>query len=642
MSNKTPVTLRMSDREHTITIHAADADAGGPPKIAIVAYSGGPINVGWGLPVVVDLQGVKLAKDSLPIRSDHNSGTGIGHTTRVDITKSAIKAEGVISRATPEAKEFVASAKQGFPWQASIGASVIEHEVVREGEKAKINGKTFKGPFYWIRASELYEVSLVDLGADRSTSVTVAAKGEEAMPKEIETVTAGKDDQKKVKAKEENVVEKLRTEAAAEVQRIAAIQKVCESHPEIAAKAIEEGWSAQRAELEVLRASRPSGPAVHVKSYDDITGTVLEAACAITAGIRSLEKHYDEKTLEAADQKFRGGIGLQELLLHAAWANGYTGRTARDLRSVLEHAFRPTVSAGFSTVDIGGILSNVSNKFLLEGFYAVERTWRNICATRNVNDFKTITSYRLIGSDQYAQVAPGGELKHGTLGEETFTNKADTYGLILSIDRRDIVNDDLGAITNVPRKLGRGAGLKINDVFWSVFMNNASFFSAGNNNYLTGASSALGLDGLTGAEAAFMDQVDEDGKPIGVMPAIMLVPTALSALGAQLYNSTEIRDSGSSGKYPVSNPHQGKFRVEVSRYLSNTQYSGNSAKAWYLLADPNDLAVIEVAFLNGRESPTIETADADFSSLGVRMRGYHDFGVALQDPKGGVKSKGEA
>ena len=41
------------------------------------------------------------------------------------------------------------------------------------------------------------------------------------------------------------------------------------------------------------------------------------------------------------------------------------------------------------------------------------------------------TSYRLIGTDQYEQVAPGGNLKHGTLGNETYTNKADTYGLML-------------------------------------------------------------------------------------------------------------------------------------------------------------------------------------------------------------------
>jgi hypothetical protein len=76
--------------------------------------------------------------------------------------------------------------------------------------------------------------------------------------------------------------------------------------------------------------------------------------------------------------------------------------------------------------------------------------------------------------------------------------------------------------------------------------------------------------------------------------------------------------------------------------LANTNYTGNSAKAWYLMTDPNDLPLIEVAFLNGQEAPTIETADADFNVLGVQMRGYHDFGVALQDPRAATKCKGEA
>ncbi len=390
-----------------------------------------------------------------------------------------------------------------------------------------------------------------------------------------------------------------------------------------------------------MRASRPKAPAAHFRDKS-LNATILEAACFLTAGLQNAEQQYDEQTLDAASERFRGGIGLQELLREAAGANGYTGRNFRNSRAVLRFAFQPELAAGFSTIDVGGILSNVANKFLLEGFFSVERTWRNICATRNVSDFKTVTSYRLIGKDQYEQVQPGGELKHGSLGEESFTNKADTYGLLLSIDRRDMINDDLGAISTVPRKLGRGSGLKINDVFWSIFLNNSGFFKTANNNYLTGTDTVLSIDGLTKAEVAFMDQVDGDGKPIGIMPAIMLVPTALSAIGSQLYKSMELRDTTSSTKYPIANPHQGKFRVEVSRYLSNSRYTGYSSKAWYLLAEPGDLPVIEVAFLNGQESPTIETADADFSVLGVQMRGYHDFGVALQDPRGGVKAKGEA
>lgn len=187
----------------------------------------------------------------------------------------------------------------------------------------------------------------------------------------------------------------------------------------------------------------------------------------------------------------------------------------------------------------------------------------------------------------------------------------------------------------------RKKDLKINDVFWSIFLNNAAFFATGNKNYLAGADTALSIDGLTKAEKTFMDQVDSDGKPIGIMPAVMLVPTALSAIATMPYKSLEIRDNTANIKCPVANPHQNKFRAEVSRYLSNSSYTGNSEKAWYLLADPTDLPVIEVAFLNGQEALTIETAEADFNVLGIQMRGYHDFGVALQDPRGGVKSKGE-
>ena len=117
-----------------------------------------------------------------------------------------------------------------------------------------------------------------------------------------------------------------------------------------------------------------------------------------------------------------------------------------------------------------------------------------------------------------------------------------------------------------------------------------------------------------------MEQVDADGKPIGTMPALILVPPTLNTIGAQLFKALEMRDNTSNVKYPITNPHQGKYRVETSRYLSNALYTGNSTKAWYLLADPNDLPVIEVAFLNGQEAPTIESADADFHVLGVQSR----------------------
>ncbi|MCL4199599.1 MAG: hypothetical protein KJZ69_19050 [Phycisphaerales bacterium] len=627
------------------------------PRFKMVAYTGGAMRVAaWRHPVILDLAGLNIPSQQRPIRFSHDPGSGVGHTDTIRIEQGQLIASGLVSRDTPTAREIVTSSKNGFPWQASVGASVEDFEFIREGQKVLVNGQEFAGPVNVVRKATLGEISFVDLGADGKTSVNVAAIAstqENVMDSDTKdngtasnngTVTqtkpeATQDDPSKVNA---SAIEDIRAQALAETSRIAAVRRLCAGqHDEIEAKAIREGWDATRTELEILRANRPKAPAIHVHDQN-VSTQVLEAACMLTAGLDEPEKHCQEQALDLAAKRFRGGIGLQELLLEAAWANGYSGRNFRDSRNVLKFAFNPGIEAGLSTIDIGGILSNVANKFLLEGFFSVERTWRNITAVRNVSDFKTVTSYRLIGKDQYEVVAPGGELKHGTLGEEQYTNKADTYGLLLSIDRRDIINDDLGAITTVPRKLGRGSGLKINDVFWTIFLANSDFFKVGNKNFISGADTALTIDGLTKGEVTFMDQVDGDGKPIGVMPAILLVPTALSAIGTQLFKSMELRDTTASTKYPVSNPHQGKFRVEVSRYLSNAQYTGNSAKAWYLLADPADLPVIEVAFLNGQESPTIETAEADFNVLGIQMRGYHDFGCALQDPRGGTKSKGEA
>jgi capsid protein len=123
----------------------------------------------------------------------------------------------------------------------------------------------------------------------------------------------------------QGTAEEVRARAVAETNRIAAIRRVCNGRfPEIEAQAIQGGWDVTRCELEVLRACRPRTPAVHVPD-NTVTGTVLEAACLMTAGLNDLDRLYEPQALDLAAKRFRGGIGLQELLLEAAWANGYSG-----------------------------------------------------------------------------------------------------------------------------------------------------------------------------------------------------------------------------------------------------------------------------------------------------------------------------
>jgi len=630
-----------------------------PRRFVMDAYTGGAMRVwGWRYPVVVDLTGLTVANGAKAYLQ-HDPLARVGHLEGVEITDGRLRVTGVISSTSQAAREVVADADNGYPWQASVGVAVQEVEFVKEGQTAVVNGREFAGPINVVRRAVLKEVSFVSLGADDQTSASIAAKaGETSAMDETKTTQVEQpttEEPKKVEAaggteqvapageavqagapkiEAEALIEETRRRLAAEAKRIAEIRKVCAGrHPDIEARAIEEGWDVVRTELEVLRAERPKPPAVIVRD-EEVTGKVLEAAVCLAGGLSDVEKAFDEPTLEAASRKFPRGISLQELLLEAAWANGWSGRSFRaDTRGVLE--------AAFSTVEISGILSNVANKFLLAGFDSVEQAWRQIAATRPVKDFKQVTSYRLTGGGTFVEVGPDGELKHATLGEESYTNRAKTYGRMLTITRQDLINDDLGALTQAPRRLGRGAGLGLNRVFWSTFLDNATFFTAARGNYASGATTALSLDGLTQAEQMFLDQTGPDGHPIAVMPKILLVPTSLNVTATQLMKSTEIRDTTSGKKYGIANPHAGKFTVVVSTYLGNSQLAGYSTKAWYLLADPADLPVIEVAFLNGQQSPVIEQAEADFSVLGIQLRGYLDFGVALQEYRGGVKMKGE-
>lgn len=626
----------------------AAADGGESVKLKgfkMLAYSGGAMDVGWGVPVVVDLAGMAAPKKSRPILLQHDPLRIVGHTESVDVKalsdRTELRVSGVISGASDSARAVVEASANGFPWQASIGASAKQIEFVDKGEKADANGRTFKGPVYIVRASALSEVSFVALGADDNTSASVAAcaalnAGESpAEPKEGKNMA----DKNEVTAANgaadvAATVSEIRAAAAAESARIASVRKAAGGNAEIEAKSIAEGWTSEKTELEALRASRPvmGAPAAHIKGDESPSDAVLTAALCKAGGMKNVEKAFDAQTLEAADKRFKRGIGLQQLLLEAAWANGYSGRAFRGHE-------REILRASFSGYAISGILSNTANKFLLDGFNAVDASWRRVSATRPVNDFKQVTAYRLNGDFQYDEVAPNGELKHGTISETSYTNQAKTYGKMFAVTRQDIVNDDLGALSQLPFRIGRGAALKLNDVFWAAFMDNSSFFTSGNGSQFSGATSALSVDSLSTAEQKMLEQNDVDGKPLGIAPALLLVPPALSAKAAQLFNSLELRPA-SSAKDVIGNPHAGKFAPVVSPYLSNASYTGNSSTAWYLLADPMTMPVIEVAFLNGVETPTVETADADFNLLGIQMRGFHDFGVTKQEYRGGVKSAG--
>jgi hypothetical protein len=657
---------------------AAKTDGDGRRRFSMNAYTGGAIELGgWQNPVVIDLNGMSFSRKPRPILKDHDVHQIVGHSEKFEVVEGVLKVTGIISGVGAAAQEVTGSADNGFPWQASIGAVAKRTVPVPEGKSVIVNGKQFDGPMYVVRASNIYEVSFVPLGADDNTSALVAsregAEEMEVLTMEFEAWAKSKDmditkmsdgdlkaakelhaeELAKIEAEKKPVevvaekpveivpdVKAIEAATESERKRVMEIKGVCKGeYPEIEAAAIESGEAIESVKtkvLEQMRAGRPaSTPAVHIKEDKGMEHKVMEAAVCMTAKLPNVEKVYDEKTLQAAHEA--GPIGVQEILLNAAEKNGLTG-----IRSVNKANIERIMKAAFGTKDWTGILSNVANKFLLAGYTYGDESWRRIASIRAVRDFKTVTSYRMNANMVFEEVGAGGELKHGTSGEVSYTNKADTYGKMFAVTRTDIINDDLGAMSQVPTEIGRGAKLAFNKVFWTEFMDNATFFVAGNNNFDEGTDTPLSLAALELANQLFLNQTDPQGNPLGVAPRILLVPNALENTAKTLMASAEIRDTTASAKYPVANPFAGAFDVVRSSYLSSAAISGYSSKAWYLLADPMDVPTIEACFLDGVETPTIDQADADFNTLGIQMRGYFDFGVNKQDFRGGVKMLGEA
>lgn len=146
------------------------------PTFHMVAYTGGAmVPCAWSCPVVIELSGIKQLNKLTPIRFNHDSWTGVGHATKVYVRDGALQADGVISRDNEYARDVVSAAKNGFPWQVSVGGRAIKKTFCEEGASVVANGKRFKGPITYVEEFELCEISFCDLGADSKTSASVAA-----------------------------------------------------------------------------------------------------------------------------------------------------------------------------------------------------------------------------------------------------------------------------------------------------------------------------------------------------------------------------------------------------------------------------------------------------------------------------------
>ena len=662
------------------------ASGGKRPSVKGLAYSGGKMRLfGWSRPVVVDMAGMNVP-ESVPLLTNHVNDT-LCRVGVVTATKGAegLEISGEIVADGEEAENIVAQGKSGADWQLSIGAEVEAAELVQEGKRT-INGIEHDAPFYHVTMSTLREVSVVAVGADKATHMKVTAKlelkGNSIMePQKKETAAAPKVEAaapvntpaapKNVEAaapvapeapapaapaKVEAAAAPVNTPAVdakaiaqeaikAERDRVAMIKAVCKGEfPEIEAKAISEGWQKDQLNEAVLAAFRAKQPTadvnITIKKENAMNAKHLEAALSLRAGISGdkLVKDMGEEVVEAAMKDT--DMPLAGILSECMRIEGMSVPRTFDNQAI---------KAAFSTVSLPGILSNVANKKLMQAYEAQPIIATKLCTTGDLTDFKENDRFRLTDIGDLKPVGADGEIKDGALSEESAKNQLETYAKKFCLTRKMIINDDLGAFLKVPTAMGNRAARLVDQLFFKRLLQNPTgvdgkaLFCRDHKNLLSGANSALSADSLKKAIQLFTDQVDSDGQPINVEPSILLVPTSLKFLAAELTQGTTLIMSGGADNVvrPAINVLADEnLKIVSSPYLSNSKYAGSSEASWYLFGKPGVVDTFEIGYLKGKRTPTVERGDLDFNVLGIWFRVFFDIGIREQDHRGMVKATG--
>lgn len=598
-------------------------DSGVNRKMMIAAYNGGLIDVGWGLPVGIEVAGLSWREDSaIPILCLHDAyslDAICGQATRITRDGRSLSLEADLMPVSEDAKKVHALAKAGFRFQASVGVTPKEVFRVGEDESATLNGEEVSGPCYIVRAGTLNEVSIVPLGADGSTQTAIAAAAqthkEGIMPE---------DKKKPAGAAEPTDAASVEAAQNAERARVAAVIAACKGHEDIMAEAVRDGWTAERAELACLKAEKAAAEKARIEAGRPAAPSIIDLRDAApkdaktVAAAACMGAAMPDSTVEA---QFKG------VDLDAAHDLGVTRLS--DIFAAFGYEYRPgngasmekALRAAFSNADIPNVLSNVAHKFALAGFGAVGEDWRKVSRSVPVTDFKAVKGVRLVMGGLLKPLAKGGELRHVDLSDEARSIQAATKGSIIGITREDLINDDLGVLSTIPERFGQMAGRTINrDVFSALTALSASDFGAN-------TTGSLSLDTLASAYALAMGIKDANGDPIGPLPDKILCSPSNLITARGIYQLERITIGSKSY---VDNTMRNLLEPLSSPYLSGTAYwLFNSA-----------FPLVDVAFLNGVQAPVIETANADFSQLGIQMRCYFDYGASAGEVKAALYSTG--
>lgn len=542
------------------------------------------------------------------INHDPNQRVAVPEQVWIDPQNRKLKAR-IRFPNTPLAQRAKQEVQEGLLRGVSIGYSVQSWMTLDPGQTW--NG--YKGPI-WIAAKwTVHEISLTPIPADPNVGIgrsvnTKKLTEEKQMEKSTMTFLSAETERQRVR-------------------EIFDLVEMFDFPPDLAKEMVIEGISVDEARKRLLeklakpKEAAPIGQIAVIADERDKIRNAMSDGILMRSGLKpgnvspGAEIYQHKPLLEIAKECLtRAGIQapLDPMVL---------------VREAIAH----------SSSDFPNVLLDAVNKRLQRAYSETPVTYNRWTAKVSASDFKTIYGVQISGATDLEEIKEGAEFTHTTFKDSKESYAISTYGKIFSITRTAIIDDDLRAFDRIPAMLGQAARRTVDKVVYSLLLSNPTMsdgialFHASHGN--VGTAGAISETTLNEARQKFLEQTDASGNLIAISPKYMLVPPAIYVTAAKWMNSTA-KPGGTNDEINVFN---GMFELIEVPWLGTLP--GGSNTAWYLAADPNLLSTIEVAFLNGQDTPTVES-QTGFEIDGVKFKVRLDFGVGVMDYRGLFKNAG--
>ena len=295
------------------------------------------------------------------------------------------------------------------------------------------------------------------------------------------------------------------------------------------------------------------------------------------------------------------------------------------------HIWQALVKEAFTTSDFPLLFGDILDRQVLAKYAVAAPTWRRYVKTGTLNDFRVAHRYKVYGSETPLDgVKQGGAYPPGTRSEARYTVQLAKFGRSFDVFWETFINDDLDALKDTPARFARAAmrseWKEVTKLFAKSTGPNTTLFGApitdvDNTSVTNLGTLALTIPNMETTLKLMARQLDEEGEPITIEGAFVVVPPALeftaraivtSALKAYVETAGFPTDAGPTPiPFPTENilkqlAEERRLEVIVNPYLPIVDVSANKDTTWYLFADPaRGGAAMEFNFLRGRETPEI-------------------------------------